>query len=82
MQAWSELEAQYGAGPLTGEQGLVQATEASVASGAPLPDEAFSDLEASEGDRSQASVSAESFCHDNGSGDSNVEDGASQTCAC
>ena len=53
VQAWSKLEDQYGTNPLTGEQGLVPAAEAS---GALVPDEAFSDLAAPEQGQGQAST--------------------------
>ena len=49
VQAWSELEDGYSTNPLTEEQGLVLATEASVASGALVVVTAFSDLVSPEG---------------------------------
>ena len=56
VKAWSELEAQYGSGNPTVEQGLIQTTEASDAA---VLDEAYSDLEVLEGSQDQTSGSAE-----------------------
>ena len=85
VQTWSELEAQYSTGLLAGESGLFPAMEASVVSGAPVPDEAFSDLDVPEGNQGQASPLAEqlmelslSSCPDNGSEDSEEEEGMSR----
>ena len=56
--AWSKVKARYGTRFSTGEQGLFSTTGASVASGAPAPNEAFSDLEIPEGNQGQACSSA------------------------
>ena len=56
VQALSKLKAQYGSGSLTGEQGFIHDTEASVASGALVTDKAFSNFEVPEGSQDQASA--------------------------
>ena len=61
--------------------------EASVVSSAPVPDEAFLDLAVLEGNQGQASLSAEqlmelslSSCPNNGSEDSDEQEGTSHRC--
>ena len=77
VQALSKLDAWYGSWPQTGQHGLIQATEAS---GAPVLDEVFSDVEVPEGSQDQAYASTEwlmelalSSCPYSGSEDSDLE---------
>ena len=68
-----------------GNNGFSRLLEASVASGAPAPDEVFLDIATPEGDQDQASMSAErlmeislSYYPDIATDDSDIEDGVSQ----
>ena len=75
VQAWSELEDQYGTGPSAGDSRLSPVTETPVISSSiPAPDEAFSSLNLSVEDQDRTTLWAEqlmelslSSCLDNGS---------------